>query len=82
MYPRGVYNALQEVHYPNEPKRFIVLCEVIMEKQRGQQLKIRFFDDADHEKLKEIAEMEDRSLTYLVNQAIKQFLKNQESAKA
>ena len=53
-----------------------------MEKQRGQQLKIRFFDDADHEKLKEIAEMEDRSLTYLVNQAIKQFLKNQESAKA
>jgi hypothetical protein len=82
MYPRGVDNALQEVHYPNEPKRFIVLCEVIMEKQRGQQLKIRFFDDADHEKLKEIAEMEDRSLTYLVNQAIKQFLKNQESAKA
>ncbi|MDN5625807.1 MAG: ribbon-helix-helix domain-containing protein [Staphylococcus equorum] len=53
-----------------------------MEKQRGQQLKIRFFDDVDHEKLKEIAEMEDRSLTYLVNQAIKQFLKNQESAKA
>ena len=82
MYPRGVDNALREVHYPNEPKRFIVLCEVIMEKQRGQQLKIRFFDDADHEKLKEIAEMEDRSLTYLVNQAIKQFLKNQESAKA
>ena len=82
MYPRGVDNALQEVHYPSEPKRFIVLCEVIMEKQRGQQLKIRFFDDADHEKLKEIAEMEDRSLTYLVNQAIKQFLKNQESAKA
>ncbi len=58
------------------------MCEVVMEKQRGQQLKIRFFDDVDHEKLKEIAEMEDRSLTYLVNQAIKQFLKNQESAKA
>ena len=52
------------------------MCEVVMEKQRGQQLKIRFFDDVDHEKLKEIAEMEDRSLTYLVNQAIKQFLKN------
>ena len=59
-----------------------MIKELVMEKQRGQQLKIRFFDDADHEKLKEIAEMEDRSLTYLVNQAIKQFLKNQESAKA
>ena len=43
---------------------------------------MRFFEDAVHEKGKEIAEMEDRSLTYLVNQAIKQFLKNQESAKA
>ncbi|WP_228257660.1 ribbon-helix-helix domain-containing protein [Acinetobacter bouvetii] len=53
-----------------------------MKEQRGQQLKIRFFDDTDHEKLKEIAEMEDRSLNYLVNQAIKQFLKNKESAKA
>lgn len=58
------------------------MCEVVMEKQRGQQLKIRFFDDVDHKKLKEIAEIEDRSLTYLVNQAIKEFLKNQESAKA
>lgn len=53
-----------------------------MKEQKGQQLKIRFFDNADHEKLKEIAEKEDRSLTYLVNQAIKQFLKKQESAKA
>ncbi|MDV2454064.1 ribbon-helix-helix domain-containing protein [Acinetobacter towneri] len=53
-----------------------------MKEQKGQQLKIRFFDNADHEKLREIAEKEDRSLTYLVNQAIKQFLKQQESAKA
>ena len=53
-----------------------------MKQQKGQQLKIRFFNDADHEKLKEIAEKQDRSLTYLVNQAIKEFLKQQESAKA
>ncbi|WP_291375110.1 hypothetical protein ACNFX6_09225 [Acinetobacter johnsonii] len=53
-----------------------------MKQQKGQQLKIRFFNDADHEKLKEIAERQDRSLTYLVNQAIKEFLKQQESAKA
>lgn len=52
-----------------------------MREQKGQQLKIRFFNNADHEKLKEIAEKEDRSLTYLVNQAIKEFL-NKESAKA
>lgn len=54
----------------------------MMRQQRGQQLKIRFFDNQDHEKLKKIAEQEDRSLTYLVNQAIKQFISNQESAKA
>ncbi|EPG6121707.1 MULTISPECIES: ribbon-helix-helix domain-containing protein [Acinetobacter calcoaceticus/baumannii complex] len=53
-----------------------------MAKQNQQQLKIRFFDDADHLKLKEIAEKEDRSLTYVVNQAIKQFLQSKESAKA
>lgn len=53
-----------------------------MVKQNKLQLKIRFFDDSDHLKLKEIAQKEDRSLTYVVNQAIKQFLKNQESAKA
>lgn len=53
-----------------------------VKEQKGQQLKIRFFDNADHEKLREIAEKEDRSLTYLVNQAIKQFLKQQESAQA
>ncbi|WP_234964383.1 ribbon-helix-helix domain-containing protein [Acinetobacter johnsonii] len=53
-----------------------------MKQQKGQQLKIRFFNDADHEKLKEIAERQDRSLTYLVNQAIKEFLKQQESVKA
>lgn len=35
-----------------------------MKQQKGQQLKIRFFNDADHEKLKEIAERQDRSLTY------------------
>lgn len=55
---------------------------LFMKQQKGQQLKIRFFNDADHEKLKEIAERQDRSLTYLVNQAIKEFLKQQESAKA
>lgn len=57
-------------------------AEIIMAKQNQQQLKIRFFDDFDHLKLKEIAEKEDRSLTYIVNQAIKQFLKTKESVKA
>ncbi|AWS03985.1 hypothetical protein RPT31_002967 [Acinetobacter baumannii] len=58
------------------------IVEIIMAKQNQQQLKIRFFDDSDHLKLKEIAEKEDRSLTYVVNQAIKQFLQTKESAKA
>lgn len=53
-----------------------------MARQNQQQLKIRFFDDSDHSKLKEIAEKEDRSLTYVVNQAIKHFLQSKESAKA
>lgn len=57
------------------------IVEMIMAKQNQQQLKIRFFDDFDHLKLKEIAEKEDRSLTYIVNQAIKQFLKTKESVK-
>lgn len=56
--------------------------ENIMARQNQQQLKIRFFDDSDHSKLKEIAEKEDRSLTYVVNQAIKHFLQSKESAKA
>ena len=43
--------------------------------QRGQQYKLRFLDDADHLKLKEVAKKEDRSLNYLINQAIKKFLK-------
>ena len=67
-------------------RRYIMICVarryLFMKQQKGQQLKIRFFNDADHEKLKEIAERQDRSLTYLVNQAIKEFLKQQESAKA
>lgn len=53
-----------------------------MEKKRNQQFKFRFFDDSDHEELKKIAEKNDRSITYVINQAIKEFLKNQESAKA
>jgi len=64
------------------PRGMLFSKEILMRDQKGQQLKIRFFDKADHEKLKEIAEKEDRSLTYLVNQAIKQFLEQQKSAKA
>ncbi|WP_171553583.1 hypothetical protein [Acinetobacter sp. Ac_5812] len=48
--------------------------------QKGQQYKLRFLDDKDHEALKQIGKKEDRSLNYLINQAIKRFL--QESAKA
>ena len=49
--------------------------------QKKQQYKLRFFDDKDHTKLKEVAKKEDRSLNYLINQAIKNFLK-EENAKA
>ncbi|WP_446089903.1 hypothetical protein [Acinetobacter sp. 1124_18A] len=50
--------------------------------QRGQQYKLRFLDDKDHEALKQRGREEDRSLNYLINQAIKQFLQSKESAKA
>lgn len=49
--------------------------------QRGQQYKLRFLDDEDHEKLKLKGKNEDRSINYLINRAIKEFL-NKESAKA
>ncbi|MEK5787666.1 hypothetical protein V3528_07665 [Acinetobacter johnsonii] len=52
-----------------------------MKEQKGQQYKMRFLDNKDHEKLKAKGEKEDRSLNYLINQAIKEFL-NKESAKA
>ena len=41
-----------------------------MEKQRGQQYKMRFLDDKDHEKLKQHGRKNDRSINYLINQAI------------
>ena len=53
-----------------------------MEKQRGQQYKLRFLDDEDHQKLKEVAKKDHLPMNWLINQAIKQFLKQQESAKA
>lgn len=53
-----------------------------MKPQRGQQYKLRILDNLDHEKLKKVAEDEDRSLNYLINQAIKQFLSTKKSAKA
>lgn len=49
--------------------------------QKGQQYKLRFLDDKDHKELKEVAKKEDRSLNYLINQAIKKFLK-EENVKA
>ncbi|WP_353173711.1 hypothetical protein [Acinetobacter rudis] len=52
-----------------------------MSTQRGQQYKMRFLDNKDHEKLKSISEKNDRSINWLINQAIKEFL-NKESAKA
>ncbi len=60
-----------------EPTR----CEGDMSTQRGQQYKMRFLDNKDHEKLKSISEKNDRSINWLINQAIKEFL-NKESAKA
>ncbi|WP_151956113.1 CopG family ribbon-helix-helix protein [Acinetobacter guillouiae] len=52
-----------------------------MKHQQNKQYKLRFLDDENHEKLKLKAEKEERSINWLINQAIKQFL-NQESAKA
>jgi predicted transcriptional regulator len=57
------------------------MSELIMRiNQKKQQYKLRFLDDKDHTKLKEVAKKEDRSLNYLINQAIKNFL-NEENAK-
>lgn len=52
-----------------------------MTHQRNTQYKLRFLDDKDHEKLKQKGLKEERSMNWLINQAIKQFL-NQENAKA
>lgn len=49
--------------------------------QKNQQYKMRFLDNEDHEKLKLKGKKEDRSINWLINQAIKKFL-NEESAKA
>ncbi|HAK13353.1 MAG TPA: hypothetical protein DCM33_01565 [Acinetobacter radioresistens] len=61
-----------------EPTR---LKERKVEQQKGQQYKMRFLDNEDHEKLKLKGKEEDRSINWLINQAIKEFL-NKESAKA
>jgi predicted HicB family RNase H-like nuclease len=50
--------------------------------QKGQQYKLRFLDNKDHEALKQKGHEEDRSLNYLINQAIKEFLSKQQGAKA
>lgn len=54
---------------------------VVSINQKGQQYKMRFLDNEDHEKLKLKGKKEDRSINWLINQAIKKFL-NEESAKA
>lgn len=48
--------------------------------QKGRQYKLRFIDDEDHQKLKDLAEEDSRSINFLINKAIKNLLK--ESAKA
>ena len=45
--------------------------------QKGQQYKMRFLDDEDHEKLKQKSLTDERSLNWLINQAIKEFLKKE-----
>ncbi|AZC09453.1 hypothetical protein DKE47_006395 [Acinetobacter nosocomialis] len=50
------------------------VLEVFMKTQRGHQYKLRFLDDAYLEALKTKGKEEDRSLNYLINQAIKEFL--------
>ncbi|WP_337080754.1 hypothetical protein [Acinetobacter pittii] len=53
-----------------------------MSTQRGQQFKMRFFDETDHEELKQKAKKDDRSVNYMINQAIKEFLNKHKSANA
>lgn len=54
-----------------------------MRVQRGHQYKLRFLDDAYLDALKKIGKEEDRSLNYLINQAIKEFIaKQKQDAKA
>ena len=53
-----------------------------MKEQKNQQYKMRFLDDKDHQRLKELAKKDHLPMNWLINQAIKQFLKQQESAKA
>ena len=45
------------------------------------QYKLRFLNDEAHKKLKELAKEDSRSLNYLINKAIEQFIEKQ-SAKA
>ena len=52
-----------------------------MKTQKGQQYKLRFLDDEDHQKLKEVAKKDHLPMNWLINQAFKEFL-NKESAKA
>ena len=57
--------------------------EVYMsENQNGHQYKLRFFNDDDLKALKQKAKDEDRSLNYLINKAIKEFLSKPHGAKA
>ncbi|WP_180105397.1 hypothetical protein [Acinetobacter sp. YH12087] len=52
-----------------------------MKEQKNQQYKMRFLDDDDHQRLKELAKKDHLPMNWLINQAIKKFLK-EESAKA
>ena len=65
-------NGRKEVHIINVPPWYY---GDYYGKAKSTAIKNPIFDDTDHLKLKEIAEKEDRSLTYVVNQAIKQFYK-------
>ena len=51
-----------------------------VKEQKEQQYKMRFLDNEDHEKLKLKGKNEDRSINWLINQAIKEFL-SKESVK-
>ncbi|WP_171493622.1 hypothetical protein [Acinetobacter soli] len=52
-----------------------------MNQQSNQQYKLRFLDDADHQKLKVLSKQTHLSINYLINKAVKEFL-NQQGARA
>ena len=69
MYPLGLDNGTQLVHSHHVPSWYIQGA-IMSTSHQGQQFKARLDTDL-HVWLKEQAEKQDRSINYLINQAVK-----------